>query len=202
MIRTRLLFAFAILIVLRAILPVQAGHAPLPDMQAPEATHAAQAETAKRAVPPLAFVRFCREHPSSCKVRAGTLPSRDGRVVMTPELLSTLEETNQRINRSLGIRMDVNGFDLWSVNTLKGDCEDFALAKRAKLLALGWPSSAVSLAVVRTPEGKGHAVLIARTTDGDLVLDNLNTDILAPARTGYAFLSMQDGTRPMGWFAL
>lgn len=203
MIRARLLLVFTMLIALCTATPVQAGHLPAAAMEGVRAWNGqAQSERARRAVPPLAFVRFCRQHSASCAVRPGSLPSRDGRVVLTSELFSSLEKTNHLINRSLRIRKDLPGRDVWQVNTLLGDCEDFALAKRAKLLALGWPSAAVSLAVVHTTEGAGHAVLIARTTGGDFVLDNLKAEIVPPARTGYDFLSMQDGTRAMGWIAL
>lgn len=203
MIRARLLLAFAMLIGLCAAMPLQGGHVAATAMGGlEESDRAAQNALGKRTVPPLAFVRFCRTHTASCAVRAGSLPSRDGRLVLTSQLFASLGETNRLINRSLRIRKDVPGRDVWSVNTLKGDCEDFALAKRARLLALGWPSSAVSVAVVRTAQGAGHAVLIARTTQGDFVLDNLHAEILPPARTGYHFLSMQDGTRAIGWVAL
>jgi predicted transglutaminase-like cysteine proteinase len=53
-----------------------------------------------------------------------------------------------------------------------GDCEDYVLLKRRKLMELGWPQSALLITVVRDENGEGHAILTVRTTRGDYILDN------------------------------
>lgn len=61
--------------------------------------------------------------------------------------------------------------DFWEVADGAGDCEDYALAKRAKLRELGWPEDALRLATC-TYHGEGHAVLTIDTDAGCYVLDN------------------------------
>ena len=53
-----------------------------------------------------------------------------------------------------------------------GDCEDFALTKRARLRALGWPPEALNIATCWLPNGEYHAVLIATLDGQDWVLCN------------------------------
>ena len=57
------------------------------------------------------------------------------------------------------------------------DCNDYAVTKRHKLLALGWPSSSLLLAKVVVPSGEHHLILVVRTSEEDLVLDNLNWNV-------------------------
>ena len=61
----------------------------------------------------------------------------------------------------------------------KGDCEDYALLKRHTLIRKGWPVGSLLLTVVRDEKGEGHAVLTARTKQGDFILDNKIVCILA-----------------------
>ncbi len=59
-----------------------------------------------------------------------------------------------------------------------GDCEDYALAKRAALQRRGIAKSNLLLAVGRA-NGEAHTVLVVRTSNGDYVMDNL-TDAVQP----------------------
>ncbi|NKQ94714.1 transglutaminase-like cysteine peptidase, partial len=82
-----------------------------------------------------------------------------------------------------------------------GDCEDYALRKRQLLVAASMPRSALRVAVVINELGEGHAVLLALTSGGDLVLDNRTPDVVRWDRVGYTFVKREsdDGT---GWSAL
>lgn len=54
------------------------------------------------------------------------------------------------------------------------DCENYALEKKARLIAAGWPQDALRLWAVKTPRREDHAVLVAYLPDGSAwVLDNL-----------------------------
>ena len=77
----------------------------------------------------------------------------------------------------------------------RGDCEDFALEKRERLIALGWDRQALALAVAYSPETGLHAVLIAQTDHGDFVLDNLHDEPLAPESANYEWDSASSGTQ-------
>lgn len=52
-----------------------------------------------------------------------------------------------------------------------GDCEDYALEKRARLLAAGVPAEDLRIACCFTETGEYHAILIARDGAADWILD-------------------------------
>jgi predicted transglutaminase-like cysteine proteinase len=156
----------------------------------------------KRTVPPLAFISFCNRNAEQCAVHKGDLTMRNGLVIATPAVLAGLIRVNSQVNGSMRLHSDSPTQDVWKTDVSAGDCEDYVLTKRARLLAMGWPSSALSIAIVQTPKGEGHAVLIAHTDAGEFVLDNLKTNMLVRAKSDYRFISMQDGSRRLGWIKL
>ena len=58
------------------------------------------------------------------------------------------------------------------------------------------------LALVRIHGGQGHLVLVARLSDGDVVLDNLSATVRPWNTLGYDWISMQSGTNPRFWVAI
>jgi len=80
-----------------------------------------------------------------------------------------------------------------------GDCEDFALAKKKRLIEAGVPAGAVLIATALDRRRKPHAVLVLRARAGDYVLDNLTDRMLLWHRTGYSFLRMQNPIAPWKW---
>jgi predicted transglutaminase-like cysteine proteinase len=76
------------------------------------------------------------------------------------------------------------------------------LLKRKDLVARGWPTSALSIAVVYDEIGDGHAVLLVRTTSGDYVLDNKTDEIRLWSDTGYLFVKRQSDSDPRKWVAV
>jgi len=152
---------------------------------------------------PRAFGGFCVRHPQQCAVQgvAGSTVSMDG------VRWSQLRSINLHVNRSIRSVDDRdNGFsgDVWSLAGPgeAGDCEDYALTKRSMLIARGWPSSSLLISVVRTSSGEGHAVLIARTSDGHYVLDNRTDSIRKVAHSGYRYYLMQSPDNPRRWVAV
>lgn len=81
----------------------------------------------------------------------------------------------------------------------RGDCEDFALAKRDRLVAAGWPPEAMFLAVVYHPALGLHAVLVVRTSEGDLVLDSRSPYIDLWSATGYVWVERQVNATSAAW---
>jgi predicted transglutaminase-like cysteine proteinase len=65
-----------------------------------------------------------------------------------------------------------------------GDCEDYQLLKRRKLVEAGYPHRALRMTVVIDEEGAGHAVMMVRTNRGDFILDNKRNAILPWHKTG------------------
>lgn len=133
---------------------------------------------------PYAHKTLCSKNPGACSA------SGANRIDLTESVWHKLESVNSRVNRSIRSRSDreIHGrSDVWSIGGRFGDCEDYVLAKRQQLRSAGIPSGAMSIAVVRTAGGIGHAVLIVRTDRGDFALDNRRSAIRAWNRTGYRY---------------
>lgn len=160
------------------------------------------ARTRGAASPPPAFLSFCAKSPAECR-RSGALTRQ---VVLSPERQRDLQEVNARVNSAISEISDQAHHgreDVWSIPTDgQGDCEDFALLKRKQLIERGWPSSALLIAVVGTPSGEGHAVLMAATSEGDLILDNKTSRVLNWTQTGYLFFTRMSQANPRAWEAI
>lgn len=155
----------------------------------------------KQAVtPPFAHILFCARNPSECQDNHG-----ESVVTLTPDRLKELSSLNRKINRTIRGRNDddnsMNG-DLWQVNVKSGDCEDFALTKRSRLISMGWSSRALRIATAVTRSGEGHAVLIVRTDRGDLVLDNRFNMIKNFDKTDLRLEMIQSEADPLVWYNL
>jgi len=81
----------------------------------------------------------------------------------------------------------------------RGDCEDFVLEKRARLLRQGWSARHLSIATALAPGVGMHAVLIVHTDRGDYVLDNLYEEPKALDELNYVWLSQQRGEDLLSW---
>jgi predicted transglutaminase-like cysteine proteinase len=76
------------------------------------------------------------------------------------------------------------------------------LLKRKRLMALGWPASALLITVVRDERGDGHAILTARTQQGDFILDNKTDEIKLWHEVPYQFVMRQSYLNPRVWLSL
>lgn len=83
----------------------------------------------------------------------------------------------------------------------RGDCEDYVLEKRARLLTLGYAPDSIAMAVAIAPGVGLHAVLIVQTDRGDFVLDNLHSEPRALASLDYVWISRQVGPALSHWAA-
>jgi predicted transglutaminase-like cysteine proteinase len=112
---------------------------------------------------------------------------------------------NRLVNRSVEPATDSEIYGIseyWTLPGDKGDCEDYALLKQKILIGRGWPSSSLLLTVVRDEKGEGHAVLTARTSQGDFVLDNKSDDVRLWSRSSYQFVMRQSYLDPKVWVSL
>lgn len=151
---------------------------------------------------PYGFVRFCDGFPEECQATSG---SNDARFEATPERLSELDDVNRSVNKSIepATDMEIYGVnELWTLPTDRGDCEDFALMKRHILIQRGWPASGLLMTVVRDEKNEGHAILTARTTQGDFVLDNKNDEVKLWTQTPYHYVMRQSYINPKVWVSL
>lgn len=152
--------------------------------------------------PPLGFVFYCARDRSACAPRKAKSVSvtKDGRVEMEAAIAEAIVTVNLAVNRQIRPVSEAAGSpDNWQANVSSGDCEDYALTKQQRLLKAGWPSSALLIAKVRMRDGLYHAILIARTSAGDYVLDNMTDEIRSWNAVPYRYIGVQSPANPSVW---
>ena len=159
-------------------------------------------EATGAARPVHAWVEFCSRYPGECDVN----PAEPAVLAMTPQLWKTLNSVNRHVNSAIKPRTDMEHWglvDRWDIPTDGyGDCEDYQLLKRKILIEKnGLPRRALRMTVVVDEEGEGHAVLMVRTDQGDLILDNKRSSILTWGETGYVFVK-REGQDSRDWVSL
>jgi predicted transglutaminase-like cysteine proteinase len=144
--------------------------------------------------PPAQYREFCDAEPEACRL--------DGAATMewTASLFDTLMAVNLAVNTENVVVSDLERtgrMDVWNFPTdCTADCEDFALAKRERLVALGLPRAALTMATaLHQTELFPHAVLLAETTEGTWLLDNLYDEVLCWDAAPYLFVTRE---RPDG----
>jgi predicted transglutaminase-like cysteine proteinase len=153
---------------------------------------------------PRGYYELCKRQYGVCRAsRArGVATTVTGAVVLTDKGHRDLVAINAGVNRGMRSQSDRSRYgvaDRWAVGGASGDCEDFALAKRMRLIRAGWPSTAALVAMAQTEAGEEHAVLIARTDRGDVVLDNLTNEIRGWKRSRLKFTSIQSPDHAWTW---
>jgi len=151
--------------------------------------------------PPSGFIDFCRRHSGECRKDVLELAV----VRLTPQRRAELKDVQDTVNRDVFYTPDSRNFakaDYWEYPYIYGDCEDYALEKRRRLIALGWPRSALLLAMVGMPDKTKHLVLVAVTSDGELVLDNATKGIVSWHRANYTWLRRQSRSNESIWVSL
>jgi predicted transglutaminase-like cysteine proteinase len=127
-----------------------------------------------------------------------------------PDDWSKVVRVNKQVNKAIIFREDERTWganDYWALpleqGVRSGDCEDYVLEKRRALQAEGVPKEALSIALVITPWGESHAVLLVATQKGEMVLDNLSPWIVPWSQTGYRWLTRQaPGGDAMTWVSI
>jgi len=155
-------------------------------------------KTGARTTQPVGHFEFCQDRPGECRVKS---PKR-APVALTRRLWSEIIAVNDGVNAEVAPKTDMEMWgreEVWSYPSGQGDCEDYALEKRRRLMALGVPAGDLLMTVVRQPNGDGHAVLTVRTSLGDFVLDNLEGRVAAWEDTPYTYLKRQSERNSGVW---
>jgi predicted transglutaminase-like cysteine proteinase len=150
---------------------------------------------------------FCEKFPQEC------VPSTDIPVPVewTPERWEELQRVNREVNESMIDKTDMELYDTeenWTLNEKEGDCEDFVALKRHRLIKLGWPAGALLVTIVEPPNSaEMHAVLAARTSKGDFILDNKLKDGTTRIwrwdhLPTYTYVAQQSSEDPRRWVSL
>jgi predicted transglutaminase-like cysteine proteinase len=158
--------------------------------------------TGGRTTQPVGHYELCQQIPQECRQKT----PQHAPVELTRKLWATMIAVNNSVNTAVEPRTDMEIWgkeEVWSypVNCL-GDCEDYALEKRRRLMQAGVPAGDLLLTVVRQPNGDGHAVLTVRTSLGEYILDNLEPKVLAWTDTAYTYLKRQSTTNSGAWVTI
>ncbi len=151
---------------------------------------------------PIGWVEFCERNPKECSVPA----MRPASVTLDETTWREIVKVNATVNREITPITDMEHHGIveqWSYpDNGKGDCEDYVLEKRKRLMRAGFPRQALLITVVRDKKGDGHAVLTVKTDRGDFILDNQAAKVLAWSETGYRFIKRQSQENPNRWVSL
>ena len=152
------------------------------------------------AIVPKGFISFCFREPEYC------LPAPPQTVRMSQKRWDELKSVNSLYNETVSPVTDRQRHGVqekWEHADKFGDCEDYVLAKKSHLIATGWPRSSLLIAVVDIPNvptlERRHAVLLVKSTEGMLVLDNRESDIHQWEDVDYKWISVQSGSNPYVW---
>lgn len=152
---------------------------------------------------PMGHIKFCLQYSADCQ--ATSLDFRRRNIALSEERWNELNLVNRVVNRDIVADPTIGpATENWKVAPASGNCHDYAVTKRHELLALGWPSQVLLLAEVIVPSGEHHLVLVVRTKDADLVLDNLNANIRTAAMTRYQYqwVRIESPYNPKFWLNL
>ncbi|MDQ2634918.1 MAG: transglutaminase-like cysteine peptidase [Pseudomonadota bacterium] len=158
-------------------------------------------QTGGRTTQPIGHYEFCQREPVECRQKT----ARRQPVELTRQLWAAIVDINNAVNASVTPRTDMEIWgkeEVWSYPTSIGDCEDYALEKRRRLMALGVPAGDLLMTVARQRNGDGHAVLTIRTSRGEFILDNLEQRVLAWSETEYTYLKRQSERNSGAWVAI
>lgn len=151
---------------------------------------------------PIGHYEFCQRLPEECNVRSKAAPAPN----LTDHGWEVLREVNTAVNTEVVAMTDEDIYgkeEYWAYPTSgAGDCEDFVLEKRKRLIEKGFSVADLLITVVRKPDGEGHAVLTVRTSKGDYVLDNLAADVKLWTDTPYTYLKRQASFNSGRWVTI
>jgi len=152
-------------------------------------------------LPPMGHSRFCLKYPDDCMVHG--IDFRHRNIAWTLQRWTELNTINREVNRDIFPEITPGDgiTEEWVIAPRRGDCKDYAITKRHKLLARGWPSRALLLAEVVVPSGEHHLILVVRLAETDVVLDNLTPDIRTVAMTyrQYRWIRIETPQNPKFW---
>ncbi|OCJ06920.1 transglutaminase cysteine peptidase, btlcp [Rhizobium sp. AC27/96] len=156
---------------------------------------------------PVGWAGFCAAQPAEC----ATGPKSAENVTIDRERWTQLQQINGLVNHEIQGISDNDHYGIYKMGIINwwtypddgaGNCNDYVLLKRKLLVEAGWSPSALLLTVVLDKHNEGHLVLMVRTNDGDMILDNLTDTVKAWDATGYTFIKRQSADNPNNWVRL
>ena len=175
--------------------------------------------TADAIAAPHGLISMCEDRPEFCggDVEAEIVEAEpaliepstggSGEMIDHASLMAIAEAINTEVNTALTYRTDQENWgrdEAWLLPlsddlSTYGDCEDFALEKRQRLIAEGVDQDQLALATGWSRATGYHAMLILRTERGDFVLDNATRHVRAVNDTPYIWDRIQFGSNLLAW---
>ena len=149
---------------------------------------------------PIGHYQFCQKNRRECSSIRNANPAK-----VTAVGWRVIRDVNASVNRAIRPVTDRELFgrdELWTYPNGAGDCEDFVLLKRKKLMERGFAAADLLITVVRKPDGEGHAVLTVRSSEGDFILDNLENEVKLWSETPYRYLKRQASVHAGRWVSI
>ena len=173
------------------------------DRQPPSAALAAAMPMGPAMAPPKGYVAMCRDQPQLCIEAA----SAAAVALSSDEQLDLLRRVNLRVNSRVRQMTDVRAFGVQGLWTragegdfgAAGDCKAIAVEKRVELEAAGVPASALFYAIAYRGDLGLHAVLVAHTARGDMVLDSRSPRIVLWNHAPYTWVQRQSQGEAFAW---
>ena len=116
---------------------------------------------------PRGWQRMCAGNPEWCAPAPGRRP-----LVLDGAGRALLATVQREVNAAIRPIEEPPGRDEWLLAPAEGDCEDYAITKRMRLIEAGVPAGSLYFAVVLTERAEYHTVLFVDTSEGTWVLDN------------------------------
>lgn len=149
---------------------------------------------------PIGYYEYCLRYTARCDRQP-----EGSEIALTPSSWTSVVRVNADVNAQVAPKTDLEIFGVeerWEYPTNVGDCEDYALLKRARLNEMGYPLGALLMTVAKDAQGGGHAVLTVVTDRGDLILDNLEPKVLFWQETEIQYLKRQSSEDLNVWVSL
>lgn len=149
---------------------------------------------------PFGHYEYCKRGGRHCGSQSAVAPAK-----MSESRWAKVRLINTAVNKQIKPVLDINSRgvnEYWEIPKTQGDCEDFALLKRSRMMAAGFKGSQLPLTKVRLPNGQAHIVLVVRTNQGDYMLDNLSNRVQPVSKVRYRFLSMQASNNANNWLTI
>lgn len=156
---------------------------------------------------PIGWAGFCTAQPAEC----ATGQKSDEFITIDHEKWAQLQQINSLVNHEIQGIGDNDHYGIYKLGIINwwtypddgaGNCNDYVILKKKLLVEAGWSRSALLLTVVLDKHNEGHLVLMARTNDGDLILDNLTDTVKNWEGTGYTFIKRQSADDQNSWVRL
>jgi predicted transglutaminase-like cysteine proteinase len=151
---------------------------------------------------PMGWTDFCKRYRGECDGK----PSKPQDIVFDAVVGQKIARINSAVNAEITPATDR---EMWGAEERwdfpsegRGDCEDYVLLKRARLMAEGFARESLLITVVTDLQGDGHAVLTLKTDRGDYILDNMNDEVKLWRETPYGFVKRQSELDQNVWVSL